>query len=193
MRRIWYRAPRRRTQRRLTWERYARLLERFAPPTPHITQARTVVAYWLDKPCEEPSARKTHARIRERKSQMAGERRGKTTSLGRSKSTSVRHPTESGGTVGPGKALPTHHQKQLGVWDPGAFPVPQKLNFHMLSELVDRSRRSPRSHTPELIRTAASRPDDVLRLRTGGLGFDKRQASRSPLPPSNRRTASRAR
>ena len=45
VRRIWYRAPRRRSQWRLTWERYARLLERFAPPTPHITQARTVVAY----------------------------------------------------------------------------------------------------------------------------------------------------
>jgi RNA-directed DNA polymerase len=43
--RIWYRALRRRSQRRLTWERYARLLERFALPTPHITQARTVVAY----------------------------------------------------------------------------------------------------------------------------------------------------
>ena len=28
----------------------------------------------------------------------------------------------------------------------------------------------------ELIRIAASRPDDVLRLRTRGLGFDKRQA-----------------
>jgi hypothetical protein len=27
----------------------------------------------------------------------------------------------------------------------------------------------------ELIRIAASRPDDVLRLRTRGLGFDKRQ------------------
>lgn len=40
-----YRAPRRRSQRRLTWERYARLLERFALPTSHITQARTVVAY----------------------------------------------------------------------------------------------------------------------------------------------------
>jgi hypothetical protein len=31
-----------------------------------------VAAYWLDKPWEEPSARKTYARIRERKSQMAG-------------------------------------------------------------------------------------------------------------------------
>jgi hypothetical protein len=45
---------------------------------------------------------------------------------------------ESGGPVGPSKALPTHHQKQLGVWDPGAFSVPQKLNFHLLGELVDR-------------------------------------------------------
>jgi hypothetical protein len=45
LRRIWYRALRRRSQRRLTWERYARLLERFALPTPHITRARTVLAY----------------------------------------------------------------------------------------------------------------------------------------------------
>ena len=39
--RILYRELRRRSQRRLTSERYARL----ALPTSHITQARTVVAY----------------------------------------------------------------------------------------------------------------------------------------------------
>jgi len=48
------------------------------------------------------------------------------------------HPTESGGPVDLGKALPIHDQRQLGVWHPGALPVPKKLNLHALVELADR-------------------------------------------------------
>ncbi|HEY6291802.1 MAG TPA: reverse transcriptase domain-containing protein [Terriglobia bacterium] len=39
---LWYRALNRRSQRQLTWERYARLLERFPLPTPRITHPRPV-------------------------------------------------------------------------------------------------------------------------------------------------------
>jgi RNA-directed DNA polymerase len=42
-RRLWYRALNRRSQRRLSWERYAWLLERFPLPTPSITHPRPVV------------------------------------------------------------------------------------------------------------------------------------------------------
>jgi hypothetical protein len=42
--RLWYRALNRRSQRRFSWECYARLLERLPLPTPHITHARPVVA-----------------------------------------------------------------------------------------------------------------------------------------------------
>jgi len=41
-RRIWYRALNRRSQRRLSWERYVRLLERFPLPVPRITHPRPV-------------------------------------------------------------------------------------------------------------------------------------------------------
>jgi hypothetical protein len=44
VRRVWCRAPRRRSQPRLTWKSCTRLLERFALPTSHVTQARTGVA-----------------------------------------------------------------------------------------------------------------------------------------------------
>jgi RNA-directed DNA polymerase len=43
-RRIWYSALNRRSQRRLSWERYVRLLERFPLPTPTVTHPRPVVA-----------------------------------------------------------------------------------------------------------------------------------------------------
>lgn len=43
-RRIWYRALNRRSQRRLSWKRYVRLLERFPLPTPNITHPRPVAA-----------------------------------------------------------------------------------------------------------------------------------------------------
>jgi RNA-directed DNA polymerase len=43
-RRLWYRALNRRSQRRLSWERYVRLLKRLPLPTPHITHPRPVVA-----------------------------------------------------------------------------------------------------------------------------------------------------
>src|ERR1700719_3599973 len=43
-RRIWYRALNRRSQRRLSWERYVRLLERFPLPVPRITHPRPVAA-----------------------------------------------------------------------------------------------------------------------------------------------------
>jgi group II intron reverse transcriptase/maturase len=43
-RRLWFRALNRRSQRRLSWERYVRLLERLPLPTPHITHPRPVVA-----------------------------------------------------------------------------------------------------------------------------------------------------
>jgi hypothetical protein len=73
------------------------------------------------------------------KAEWLASTRGKTTSLGRSKSTSVRGilPNQ---VVRLGRVKPSlsHHQKQFGVWEPGAFPVPQKLNFHVLGELVDR-------------------------------------------------------
>jgi RNA-directed DNA polymerase len=44
IRRIWYCALNRRSQRRLSWERYVRLLERFPLTTPNITHPRPVVA-----------------------------------------------------------------------------------------------------------------------------------------------------
>jgi RNA-directed DNA polymerase len=43
-RRIWYSALNRRSQCRLSWERYVRLLERFPLPTPTVTHPRPVVA-----------------------------------------------------------------------------------------------------------------------------------------------------
>jgi hypothetical protein len=43
-RRIWYRALNRRSQRRLSWERYVRLLERLPLPVPRITHPRPVAA-----------------------------------------------------------------------------------------------------------------------------------------------------
>jgi RNA-directed DNA polymerase len=42
--RLWYRALNRRSQRRLSWERYNGLLRRFPLPTPSITHPRPVVA-----------------------------------------------------------------------------------------------------------------------------------------------------
>jgi RNA-directed DNA polymerase len=42
--RIWYRVLRRRSQRRTTWDRYTRVLERFPLPQPHLTGASAVVA-----------------------------------------------------------------------------------------------------------------------------------------------------
>ena len=42
--RMWYRALRRRSQRRSNWARYARLLERFALPPSHLVAAPVVVA-----------------------------------------------------------------------------------------------------------------------------------------------------
>jgi RNA-directed DNA polymerase len=44
VRRLWYRVLNRRSQRRLSWQRYWRLLERFPLPLPHITHPRPVVA-----------------------------------------------------------------------------------------------------------------------------------------------------
>jgi RNA-directed DNA polymerase len=41
---IWYCARNRRSQRRLSWERYSRLRERFPLTTPNITHPRAVVA-----------------------------------------------------------------------------------------------------------------------------------------------------
>jgi len=43
-RRIWYRTLSRRSQRRLSWERYMRFLERFPLPVPRITHPRLVAA-----------------------------------------------------------------------------------------------------------------------------------------------------
>ena len=44
LRRGWYRALRRRSQRRLTWSRFRQLLERFPLPSPSITHPRPVHA-----------------------------------------------------------------------------------------------------------------------------------------------------
>jgi len=41
---LWYHVLNRRSQRRLTWQRYWRLLERFSLPRAHITHPRAVVA-----------------------------------------------------------------------------------------------------------------------------------------------------
>jgi RNA-directed DNA polymerase len=43
-RRVWYSTLNRRSQRRFSWERYVRLLERFPLPTPNITHPRPVAA-----------------------------------------------------------------------------------------------------------------------------------------------------
>lgn len=44
VRRYWFRALRRRSQRRMTWRAYSALLERFPLPRPHITHPRPVTA-----------------------------------------------------------------------------------------------------------------------------------------------------
>ena len=44
VRRIWYRSLRRRSQRRLTWDRFNELLERFPLPKPRLTAPRMVLA-----------------------------------------------------------------------------------------------------------------------------------------------------
>jgi group II intron reverse transcriptase/maturase len=44
VRRIWYRSLRRRSQRRLTWERFNALLERFPLPKPRLTAPRMALA-----------------------------------------------------------------------------------------------------------------------------------------------------
>jgi hypothetical protein len=84
--------------------------------------------------------------------------------------------------VGPGKALPTHHQKQLGVWDPGAFPVPEKLNFHVLVQLVDR--HNPKAQAGGLERRLVAYANWIIaisRLTAGSRANTSCSGDRNPI------------
>src|SRR5260370_38620871 len=92
------------------------------------------------------------------------------------------HPPESGGPVDPGKALPTHEQRRLGVWHPGALPVLKKLNLHALVELVDR--HNPKAR-PEALRVASSPTRigsiAISRLTAGSRTNTSCSADRNPI------------
>jgi hypothetical protein len=71
VKRLWYRALSKRSQRGLTRHRFQGLLELFPLPEPRITHSREALAVGLGDLQEEPSAGKPHARICEGESRMA--------------------------------------------------------------------------------------------------------------------------
>ena len=63
VRRGWFRALRRRSQRHLTWDRFNQWLDRFPLPRARIFPSGELWLDDADNPREEPSAGKPHARI----------------------------------------------------------------------------------------------------------------------------------